>query len=191
MTDNRRGFDSPQLHAGRAHCPAQDAARKRKALTYSVYVNAMTMPPFPVTIAHVALTVSDLERSIEWYTALFATPPAHVGEMLRGTSHHYSLAVWREPNLGLHHFADAVAARFDERRPGLDHLAFACANTDELHAWTAHLDRLGIERGDILVEPYGSGLAFRDPDNIALEFFVPRARTKLQTSRPPDQALAQ
>ena len=29
-----------------------------------------------------------------------------------------------------------------------------------------------LAHGEILTEPYGSGLAFRDPDGIALELFV-------------------
>jgi glyoxylase I family protein len=32
------------------------------------------MPEFP-TITHVALTVSDLKRSVPWYQALFGTEP--------------------------------------------------------------------------------------------------------------------
>jgi len=59
---------------------------------------------------------------------------------------------------------------FDERRPGLDHLAFACANRAELEQWESKLNALGIENGGIVDAPYGSGLSFRDPDNIALEF---------------------
>jgi hypothetical protein len=31
---------------------------------------------------------------------------------------------------------------------------------------------LGIEHGEIVDARYGSGLSFRDPDNIALEFFA-------------------
>jgi hypothetical protein len=38
------------------------------------------------------------------------------------------------------------------------------------------MDRLGelrIQHGGIVDAPYGSGLSFRDPDGIALEFFAP------------------
>lgn len=51
--------------------------------------------------------------------------------------------------------------------------AVGCTDRGELDAWVARLDGLGIEHGDICDEPYGSGLSFRDPDNIALEFFAP------------------
>jgi glyoxylase I family protein len=78
--------------------------------------------------------------------------------------------------LGLHGFPDlATTERFDERRPGLDHIAFGCADRDELQAWAARLDELGIEHGDVMDAGYGSGLSFRDPDNIALELFAPPA----------------
>jgi glyoxylase I family protein len=42
-----------------------------------------------------------------------------------------------------------------------------------LESWPARLDALGIEHGEILDRSYGAGLAFRDPDNIQLEFFLP------------------
>jgi hypothetical protein len=44
---------------------------------------------------------------------------------------------------------------------------------DDLEAWKIRLDELGIAHGGIVDADYGSGLSFRDPDNIALEFFVP------------------
>ena len=128
------------------------------------------MPDFP-TITHVALTVSDLNRSVPWYEALFDAKPVldedtgpfrHVVWLLGGTL------------VGLHQFPDLKSRDpFDERRIGLDHLAFACANRQELEQWESRLNELGITNGGVVDAPYGSGLSFRDPDNIALEFFAP------------------
>jgi hypothetical protein len=42
-----------------------------------------------------------------------------------------------------------------------------------LVVWEARLNDLGVANGGIVDAPYGSGLSFRDPDNIALEFFSP------------------
>ena len=54
-----------------------------------------------------------------------------------------------------------------------DHLTFGCAGRSELEEWERHLNKLGITNSGIVDAPYGSGLSFRDPDNIALEFFAP------------------
>jgi catechol 2,3-dioxygenase-like lactoylglutathione lyase family enzyme len=128
-------------------------------------------PTTTPAITHVALTVSDLERSVAWYTGLFRSPP--VAHEDTGT---YRFAVWLQPPFGLHCFPDPTEGTFDERRPGLDHVAFGCADRAELESWCARLDQLGIARGEILDEWYGSGLSFRDPDGIALELFAPPAR---------------
>jgi glyoxylase I family protein len=69
----------------------------------------------------------------------------------------------------------AAGDRFDEHRTGLDHVAFACRDRDELRTWVARLDELGIVHGGIKDAHYGSGVSFRDPDGIALEFFAPPA----------------
>ena len=127
------------------------------------------MPEFP-TITHVALTVSDLGRSVPWYQRLFDKDP--VLDEDTGPFRHVVFAVG-DGLFGLHAFPDPVAGAFDERRPGLDHLAFQCADRSELEQWERRLDELGLAHGGIVDAPYGSGLSFRDPDNIALEFFAP------------------
>ena len=43
----------------------------------------------------------------------------------------------------------------------------------ELEDWEKRLNELGIANGGVVDAPYGSGLSFRDPDNVALEFFAP------------------
>jgi glyoxylase I family protein len=131
------------------------------------------MTEFP-TITHVALTVSDLNRSVPWYERLFGAKP-----LLDEDTGPFRHVVWLvgEGNLvGLHQFPDAPdAVPFNERRVGLDHLAFACRDRGELEGWRARLDELGVANGGIVDAPYGSGVSFRDPDNIALEFFAPRS----------------
>lgn len=128
------------------------------------------MPEFP-TITHVALTVRDLNESVPWYEALFGSKP-----VLDEDTGPFRHVVWPLGGtlVGLHQFPDPTdAGPFDERRVGLDHLAFACATRKDLQEWEARLNQLGIENGGVVDAPYGSGLSFRDPDNIALEFFAP------------------
>jgi catechol-2,3-dioxygenase len=131
----------------------------------------MPMSEFP-TITHVALTVNDLGTSVPWYQRLFDADP--LVDEDTGPFRHVVWLVGGQTLVGLHQFPDlADSSPFDERRIGLDHLAFQCANRDELSQWATRLDELGIAHGGIVDAGYGSGLSFRDPDNIALEFFAP------------------
>jgi catechol 2,3-dioxygenase-like lactoylglutathione lyase family enzyme len=128
------------------------------------------MPEFPA-VAHVAVTVNDLEKSRPWYNALFDAEP--VLDEDTGPFHH---VVWLLGGtlFGIHQHQDPSSSEsFDELRPGLDHVAFGCANRGELETWQTHLDGLGVKHGGIVDAHYGSGLSFRDPDNVALEFFAP------------------
>ncbi len=129
------------------------------------------MPELPV-IAHVTLTVRDLRRSVPFYRRLFGTEPVVDEQTLP-----FRRVVWvagGETVVGLHEFPNpADTLPFNERRMGLDHLAFGCRDRADLERWQSRLDELGIAHGGIVEEDYGSGLAFRDPDNIALEFFAP------------------
>ena len=123
-------------------------------------------------ITHVALTVSDLGRSVPWYQALFGAEP--VIDEDTGPFRHVVWMVGNHTLVGLHQFPNPSSTEaFTEFRPGLDHLAFGCANRSELEACEARLDELGVKHGGIVDASYGSGLSFRDPDNIALEFFAP------------------
>ena len=127
------------------------------------------MSAFPA-LTHVAVTVSDLGRSRPWYNKLFGSEP--VLDEDTGSFHH---VVWLLGSTlyGIHaHTAPSSSAPSDELRPGLDHIAFGCANRAELEQWEAKLNSLGFSNGGIVDAPYGSGLSFRDPDNIALEFFA-------------------
>jgi glyoxylase I family protein len=128
------------------------------------------MADFP-RIGHIALTVTDLEASAEWYRRFFGVEPALDEDT--GSFRHIIFILPGGGAVSLHGHPSTVRADgFSEFRPGLDHPAFHVANRAELEAWAARLDELGIEHGEIVDAHYGSGLSFRDPDNIALEFFA-------------------
>lgn len=129
------------------------------------------MHEFPA-ISHVAITVADLDVSRPWYRRLLGAEPV-LDEATDGGFHHTVFPVGGTL-LGLHqHPTTRRDDSFTELRPGLDHVAFGCAQRAELLTWQDHLDGLGIAHGGIVDAHYGSGLSFRDPDGIALEFFAP------------------
>jgi glyoxylase I family protein len=132
------------------------------------------VPAFP-SIAHVALTVTDLDASTRWYSRLFGSDPVLDEDELEGGFHHTVYLLEGGQLFGLHTHPEGGTDRFDEHRTGLDHVAFTCVDRDQLAKWATRLDELGIEHAGIKDASYGSGISFRDPDGIALEFFAPPA----------------
>jgi glyoxylase I family protein len=132
------------------------------------------MAEFP-PLTHVALTVRDLAVSAPWYEELFDADPV-IDEDTDPNMHHTVYLLANGSLIGLHqHETPAPNEKFSEYRVGLDHVAFGCKDRGELEKWSRRLDELGIEHGEIKDATYGSGLSFRDPDGIALEFFAPPA----------------
>ena len=132
------------------------------------------MPDFP-PLTHVALTVRDLSVSVPWYQALLDAKPV-LDEDTDPDFHHTVYLLGNNTLLGLHqHATPTPEGSFSEFRVGLDHVAFGCADRAELEKWARWLDELGVTHGGIKDASYGSGLSFRDPDGIALEFFAPPA----------------
>jgi glyoxylase I family protein len=129
------------------------------------------MADFP-PVTHVALTVRDLSVSVPWYQALFDAQP--VLDEDTDPDFHHTVYLLGNTLVGLHqHAKPAPDERFSEFRVGLDHVAFGCADRAELESWARRLDELGVEHSEIKDRGYGSGVSFRDPDGIALEFFAP------------------
>ncbi len=127
------------------------------------------------TLNHVAVTVRDVDASAPWYQALLGTDPVLDEHTDAGFRH----VVWALDNgtlFGIHqHDRELENGRFSEFRVGLDHVSFGCADRAELESCVEKLNKLGIQHGGIVDAHYGSGLSFRDPDGIALEFFAPPA----------------
>lgn len=63
---------------------------------------------------------------------------------------------------------------FNPYRVGLDHLALACENMDELQRVTKQLDLAGIENTGIKTDATLNKkyVAFKDPDRISWEYYM-------------------
>jgi glyoxylase I family protein len=128
------------------------------------------MPTFP-PFSHVALTVTDLDSSVPWYNRLLEAKP--VMDLDDGDFRRKVYALPGGQLLGLTaHRGTASGDRFNEKRPGLDHLGFSCTSRDEVQAWADRLSELAIDHSGIVDAPYGAVLSFKDPDGNALEFFA-------------------
>ncbi len=98
---------------------------------------------------------------------------------MSATAHHrlYEEIVGSQTLVGFHQFPDPTdALPWNERRVGLDHLACGCRDRSGLEAREERLNELGVAHGSIVDAGYGSGLSFRDPDNIALAVCAPQFR---------------
>lgn len=131
------------------------------------------------SIAHVRLTVTDIERSRRFYESVFGWPvlleiPENADESTRSQLSFLFGGVIYDLGGTLLGLRPVAADRFDEDRVGLDHIAFRLTNKAELDSAAAHLDDLGVAHEPIKDIGPSYILEFRDPDNIALELTAPK-----------------
>ncbi|MFG2249041.1 VOC family protein [Spirillospora sp. NPDC048823] len=132
-----------------------------------------TMSNPPLKTGHVALNVTDLSRSTEFYEKLFdfdviARSDAERKFALLGKDGRVSVALWQQAGGG-----------FDTGLSGLHHLSFEVPTVDDVRRAEETLKTLGVEFAyDGIVahaEGAGSGgVFFTDPDGVRLEIYTPR-----------------
>lgn len=120
---------------------------------------------------HIILTVGDLEKSRAFYGALLdfelhnvSDDDPSMGFWFTSGSIAFFMMPSREPIPG---------DRFSEFRIGLDHIAFSAPNEAALNELAATLIAGGVDTKG--VETFSTGnryVAFRDPDNIQLEYWL-------------------
>lgn len=124
-------------------------------------------------IAHVELSVRDLDVSEAWYVKVFGMRTVWAG---RDEGRQFSDRAVRDPHsgvvLGLTQHRANSGERFLPNRTGLDHLSFVVADRDELRAWQERLAELGVDYTPLEEWTNGAAVTARDPDGIAIEFIV-------------------
>ena len=120
-------------------------------------------------IAHATLTVSDIKITKKFYEELFGV------EFEMDDQNSFSLLKVGVPCWFVQWEKQYPNDRFDEKRVGLDHIAFELKTLEELEGIIRRLDEMGIKNAGLErfsgKYPY---VAFRDPDNIQTEFFIPK-----------------
>jgi glyoxylase I family protein len=133
-------------------------------------------------IHHLRLTVTDIERSREFYTGLLgfdvavAAPESDDPKSDPSYPVLWGGVVMAKGNylLGLRPVA-VKGDQFDENRVGLDHLSFSVESRAALNEAIKLLDERGVPRGEVReLTSFGiCVVSFRDPDNIQLELTSP------------------
>ena len=121
---------------------------------------------------HIAFTVTDADRSAAWYQDLLG-----LQQLFSVDEDDVKLRVLAHPEsgwiIGIREYPGHPDGPFDERRTGMDHVAFTVTTRDELEAWEQELERRGVTCSPIRESPIGTVIALRDPDNIQLELWLP------------------
>lgn len=125
-------------------------------------------------IHHLALTVTDLNRAVEFYTSMLGFQKAMDLSPTR------VLLANGKTILALTEAPDPSRAipddRFNENRVGLDHLSFNVSNRHRLDEAVRQFNEQNVSHGEIKDLGPELGiyvLEFRDPDNIQLELTAP------------------
>jgi glyoxylase I family protein len=123
-----------------------------------------------VNLHHVAITVTDIEKSAAWYTDVFSFDELIRDNHSEGGGH---AVVLGKPDWSMfvvlnHHPANAGEG-FDPTRTGLDHVGFTVADRDAVVEWEQRLVEKGVTHSPITDHDWGSSLNFRDPDDMQLQ----------------------
>lgn len=132
--------------------------------------------------AHVRLTVTDIDRSAEFYDTVFGWPraideSASVDEpgVKESPERFYGGVIYQTPQGTLFGLRPVGSDTFESTRTGLDHVSFAVDSREALVRAAAALDDADVARGEVtdLGDVGLAILSFQDPDDINIELTAP------------------
>jgi len=130
------------------------------------------MPEFS-TISHISFSVRDADKTARWWQEVFGLEP----ESAIQDDGWRSVLLSLTPSVAIEfqQHDGNQGETFDPRRTGFDHMGLKVDSREELDAWQAHFERLGVEHTPVVERDYGAGpmfvLTFKDPDRIQFEMF--------------------
>lgn len=130
-----------------------------------------------LVVGHVGLNVTDLDRSIAFYSRVLGLEVLRRGDEPEGRYAYVgvngtpALTLWQQSS-----------GAFDERSPGLHHLAFTAPDIDAVRRSESSLRALGVRfvHDGLVRHSEGStsaGIFFEDPDGVRLEIYAPAGAT--------------
>lgn len=130
---------------------------------------APTVPPVD-GVLHVSLSVSDLDRSREFYNGTLGLPvlrDTFEGQAFDGRE---LILLAGVTGLCLQEHRVNAGVGFDPTHVGLDHIAFAVAGLDALREFAESLTRAGVSHSGVkALNDFGHFIELRDPDGIQVE----------------------
>ncbi|MCB9412664.1 MAG: VOC family protein [Actinobacteria bacterium] len=123
-------------------------------------------------VHHITLSVTNLDRSTEWYCAVL--DGLVVGQR---SGEGFTRNLVRLPSgliIGLtQHKATRETDRFDPSRVGLDHLSLAVGAPSDVRDWAAELEARRIPHDPIVTAASATLVVCYDPDGIPIEVYAP------------------
>ena len=119
-------------------------------------------------VHHLALTVSDADRSAEFYSQLLGLTEAFQTDDETVRSRVFAGDGFL---FAVRHYKNCDKDEFSEFRSGMDHFAFGVSDRNALESFERKLAEMGTVYTPACETPLGPVVVFRDPDGIQGEFF--------------------
>ena len=133
---------------------------------------------------HLSLSVSDLDKSTEWYQQVLGLD---VAAQIEGEGFHRTRlrAAASGVTLTLTRHDQESGEPFNERRPGMDHVAFNVGTAEAVEALNERFGQLGVRHSEVKTASSGTAMiTLRDPDNIQIEVFGGQLDPAIAGGRP-------